>query len=124
MTVANLKRKPTEVDDKRENLENGAPSEEPVEYRLYKSRWLILLLSVGSEVLLSFRTWRFTIPNIVYPHWNTTVEEVTAWSVLPIIVNTITLIPFGRALDQFGVRFMVSKDVIECKPDIHINWID
>lgn len=89
-------------------LEHNPNDEDKNSYKVYKRRWLILLVPLGSEILLGFRSWRFPITNIVYPFWDTTVDQATAWSILPLIINAILLIPSGRALDKLGVRRMVS----------------
>lgn len=82
--------------------------EDDTSYRVYTRRWFILLIPLGHDVLLAFRSWRFPIVNIVFPFWDSTVTQAVAWSTLPLVLNAMLLLPSGRALDRWGIRKMVN----------------
>lgn len=96
-----------EEEEETEDISVTRNENEP-QYKLYKTRWLILIFSIGSDVVVKSRAWRFPIIGIVYSHLGTTAIEVNAWTSLPLVINLITVIPFGRFLDRHGIRAMVS----------------
>lgn len=83
-------------------------------YKVYTRRWFMLLIPLGSDVLLAFRTWRFPIVNIICPFYDTSVTQVVNWSTLPLLILGLLLLPCGRALNRWGTKNMVKfKTIID-----------
>lgn len=73
-------------------------------YKVYKRRWLVLLAATSFAISAGFYRARVPVVHIVYEHWGTSVYQVASWSFVALVMNAITLLPFGRMLDYYGIR--------------------
>lgn len=78
-------------------------------YKVYRRRWLVLLVSIVFAITGGIYRCRVPIVDIVYAHWDTNVDQVALMTFLPQVLQALVMIPFGRLLDLIGTRKIVSK---------------
>lgn len=92
-------------------------------YKVYKRRWPVLMAVFTITLMNGLQKSILPILDIFNNHMGMSVDNYTVMSQISLVVCLMTVLPFARALEYYGLRRMVSPSS-QCRQSIDFSVYD
>lgn len=80
------------------------------DYKVYKRRWPVLMAVFTITLMNGIQKSILPIVDVFNQHMGMTIDNYNTMTQISLIFCLITVLPFARALEYYGLRRMVSFD--------------